>query len=130
MDNGRKMTCQCGGNNTVLLYSCSGAADVGEIADQVTRQLRRENLGKMTCLAALGADLTGFIESARGVCTNITIDGCGIGCAKKNLEKIGVTPTSYILTEMGLKKGETRVTTEIITEICEKIKTQHRVACE
>lgn len=129
MDNGRKVSCSCGGGATPLLYSCSGAADVGEIADRVTRQLRQDKVGKMTCLAAIGAGLTGFIESARGTCTNITIDGCPVACAKKALENIGVTPTSYILTDMGLKKGETPVTAQIVLEMSEKIKAQHLVTC-
>ena len=48
-----------------LLYACSGAADVGQIADLVARQLSKEKWGNMSCLAGIGADLSGFIESAR-----------------------------------------------------------------
>jgi len=124
MDNGRKVECACGGDKTVLLYSCSGAADVGEIADRVTRKIRHEGIGQMTCLAGIGAGLTGFIESAKGACENLTIDGCPVACAKKTLERIGVTPISYILTDMGLKKGSTPVTDRVINEIAGKIKTQ------
>jgi len=45
-----------------------------------------------------------------------------VACAKKTLEKIGVTPTSYILTDMGLVKGESPVSEIIIARMCEKIK--------
>ena len=49
---------------TKLIYACSGAADVGEIADRVVRRLRREGFTKMTCLAGIGAGLSGYVQSA------------------------------------------------------------------
>lgn len=112
----------CCSGGTKLLYACSGAADLGEISDMVARRLRDEGFGRMTCLAAVGAELSGFVQSAKGADVNITIDGCGTACARKNLERIGVTPNSYILTDMGLVKGETPVTAKIVSEICAKIK--------
>lgn len=112
----------CCGGGTKLIYACSGAADVGEIADRVTRKLRSEGNFLMTCLAGIGAGLSGYVESAKGADENITIDGCPVACAKKTLERIGVTPTSYILTDLGLVKGKTAVTEEIIIEMSEKIK--------
>ncbi len=38
---------------TKLIYSCSGSADVGEIADRVARELRNEGYAIMTCLAGV-----------------------------------------------------------------------------
>ena len=112
----------CCATETKLIYACSGAADVGEIADQVARKLRSEGFAKMTCLAGIGAGLSGYVQSAKGADENITIDGCPVACAKTTLEKIGVTPTSYTLTDMGLIKGETPITEKIIAQMCEKIK--------
>lgn len=45
--------CGCNNTKTRLIYSCSGCADVGEIADQVARKLTRDGYGKMTCLASI-----------------------------------------------------------------------------
>jgi uncharacterized metal-binding protein len=112
----------CTGGETKLIYACSGAADVGEIADRVVRKLRADGLAKMTCLAGISAGLSGYVQSAKGVDVNITIDGCPVACAKKTLENIDVTPVSYILTDFGLVKGETPATEKIIAEMCEKIK--------
>lgn len=112
----------CCKTETKLIYACSGAADVGEIADQVARRLRAEGFTKMTCLAGIGAGLPNYVQSAKGMDENITIDGCPVACAKKTLEKIGVTPTSYILTDMGLVKGETPVTKKIIAQMSKKIR--------
>ncbi len=113
---------ECCEGGTKLIYSCSGSADVGEIADHVTRKLRDEGFVKMTCLAGVGAGLSGYVQSAKGADEVITIDGCVTACAKKSLERIGVQPTSYILTDFGLKKHETPVTDQIVDEVLEKIK--------
>jgi uncharacterized metal-binding protein len=111
----------CCGGETKLIYACSGAADVGEIADQVARKLRADGFGKMTCLAGVGAGLSGYVQSAKGADANITIDGCNVACAKKALEGIGVTPVSYILTDLGLVKGESPATEKNVFQMCEKI---------
>lgn len=111
----------CQGSN-LLIYSCSGGSDVGEIADRTARKLGKEGFGKMTCLAAIGAHLPKFLESAQAADLNLTIDGCPVACARKNLEHIGVKPRSYILTEMGLVKGQTPVSEKIVEETAEKIK--------
>lgn len=113
---------ECCATETKLIYACSGASDVGEIADRVARRLRDEGAAGMSCLAALGAGLSGYVQSAKGADMNITIDCCKTACAKKTLERIGVKPTSYILTGFGLVKGETPVTDKIIAELSEKIK--------
>ncbi|MEJ5363117.1 MAG: putative zinc-binding protein [Spirochaetota bacterium] len=112
----------CCGGGTVLLYSCSGAADVGCIADKVARILSKEKVGRMTCLAGVGARLSGFIASAQGADRNIVIDGCPVACAQKGLEAIGVTPEVYNLANYGCKKGETPVNEEFIEEIALRIK--------
>jgi uncharacterized metal-binding protein len=116
---------ECCGGKTKLIYSCSGAADVGEIADRVVRKLRSEGFSRMTCLAGIAAGLSGYVQSAKGADENITIDGCGVACAKQTLERIGVTPTSYVLTELGLVKGKSPATEKIVAEMCAKIKNDH-----
>jgi uncharacterized metal-binding protein len=113
---------ECCATETKLIYACSGASDVGEIADLVARRLRDKGVAGMSCLAGVGAGLSGYVQSAKGADMNITIDGCKTACAKKTLERIGVKPTSYILTGFGLVKGETPVTDKIIAEISGKIK--------
>jgi uncharacterized metal-binding protein len=113
---------ECCEKETKLIYACSGAADVGEIADRVARKLRNELFAGMSCLAGVGAGLSGYVQSAKGADVNITIDGCSVACARRTLENIGVTPTSHILTKLGLVKGESPVTEKIVAEMCEKIK--------
>jgi uncharacterized metal-binding protein len=117
--------CCCGSEGIKLIYACSGAANTGFLADNVARKLAGGGKGSMTCLAAMGADLSGFIESAKSACTNIVIDGCPVSCGKKILEKHGIPFEQYIVTEHGVEKGKTTVTPEIIErvtgEIAEKL---------
>jgi len=57
-----------------LIFSCSESADVGEPADRVVRKLSNDGFGRMTCLSGIGADISGFIESAKGADENIAIN--------------------------------------------------------
>ena len=62
---------------TTVVYSCSGCADVGEVADQIGRKLRRDGLAshKASCIVGIGAGLAPFIDAAKAADTVITIDG-------------------------------------------------------
>jgi uncharacterized metal-binding protein len=113
----------CGSEGVKFVYGCSGIADVGELADKVARKLMKDKFARGLCLAAIGGDISGFVQSAKGANENITIDGCPTACARKCLERIGVSPTSsYILTkDFGLTKGETGVDAALVSDICEKI---------
>jgi len=103
-----------------IVYACSGCADVGEVADQVSRKLRKDGFAtpKASCLAGIGAGIKPFIDAAKSADTVITIDGCEILCAKKTIENIGLHPQSIILTEMGLEKGKTTISPKLISDLC------------
>jgi len=46
----------CCNAKSKLIYSCSGASDTGEMADQISRKLTQEGYGNMTCLASVRKD--------------------------------------------------------------------------
>ena len=99
--------CTCGGTGAVIL-ACSGAADVGELADQTARLLARDGYGSMSCLAGVGAGLEGMIKSAREAAPLLVIDGCPTACGKKAVEGAGITGFQYLmLTNVGFRKGAT-----------------------
>jgi uncharacterized metal-binding protein len=112
---------ECCGKRVRLVYSCSGAADVGEISDRVARLLVKKGFAKPSCLAGVGAHVSGFVASAQGEVENIVIDGCPVACARKTLEHVGVMPRSFVLTEMGLQKGKTEVSDEVIRQLVDLI---------
>ena len=117
-------SCSCGcseSDKVRLIYSCSGAADVGQIADLTARRLRDEKFGSMSCLSGIGAGLSGFLESAKAA-DNIVIDGCPVGCGKKMFENQGLPFTEFVLTQQGLVKGSTPPTPEIAGNMADAVK--------
>lgn len=122
---------QCSCSTTpMLIFACSGAADVGEIADRAARQLHREGAGKMYCLAGIGAGLDNFIEATKAANSALVIDGCQVGCAKKILQKYGITNFEYVrVTDLGMEKGKSPITTEAVTSVAVKAKTLLEGVC-
>ena len=113
--------CTCGNKKVRLIYSCSGGADVGALADKVARKLAKTETGNMSCIASVGAEIPGFISSARNADCNITIDGCNIRCAAKNLENRGVKPLSFVISNFGFEKGQTDPSPESLEKVAEKL---------
>lgn len=95
--------CCCGGEKT-LLAACSGAANVGQVANRLMVELDDRGKGDAFCLAGIGADLSGFVESARAART-VVIDGCPVACGKKAFVRHNLTPTVHlVVTESGVQK--------------------------
>jgi len=95
----------CGEEKTVLVYACSGGANVAEVADRVARELMFEGKCTMFCLAGLGADIQGMIQTAKDADLNVVLDGCDMDCAKKIFDRAGVTNYRQIkVTDMGIEK--------------------------
>lgn len=62
--------CTCGEKSVSRnVYACSGCADVGEIADQVSRQLRKDSFAQssMSCITGIAAHMKPFIDAAQKV---------------------------------------------------------------
>lgn len=124
-------TCKPQNSISRIVYACSGCADVGEVADQVSRKLRKDGFAtpKASCLAGIGAGITPFIDAAKAADTVITIDGCEIGCAKKIINNIGLEPHAFFLTAMGLEKGKTEPDRELTEKLCRDITDNFKSTC-
>lgn len=82
-----------------MIYSCSGAADVGEIADRAARSLAREGVGKMSCAVGVGAGINSLRNTALSADRVLAIDGCAVRCVAKAMAEAGVT--DYVHVELG-----------------------------
>jgi uncharacterized metal-binding protein len=115
-----KAGCGCGGTETVIL-ACSGAADVGEVADRSARLLARERAGNMSCLAGIGARIEGMVNDAKEAAVLLVIDGCPTACGKKAVEGAGITGFLHLqLKDIGLKKGSTPRTEESVRAVADE----------
>ena len=119
--------CCCGNNSgkNVLLYACSGGANVAEASDKACRQLMSEGLGTMFCLAGLGAGIENMVQQARDIDLNVVIDGCPMDCARKIFDKLGLSNVHFVrATDMGLEKKPkgTSATEEEVRTIVDNVK--------
>ncbi|MDR7869095.1 MAG: putative zinc-binding protein [Sporomusaceae bacterium] len=117
------MSCNCGcqaSSAPKIVYGCAGCADVGGVADAVSRKLRQDGFAtnKASCLAGIGAGLQPFIDAAKAASMVVTIDGCETGCAMKTIQNIGIEPQAIFLTQMGLEKGKTVPAPELTEKLC------------
>jgi len=112
-----KSACACG-SAPKLIFACSGAADVGAIADQAARKLTKDGVGSMYCLAGIGGRVSGIMATTESAAKILAIDGCPQSCSKKSLEQAGFKKYEHLqLAELGMQKGKTPPTPEAIAKV-------------
>lgn len=115
--------CLCGGGD-VVMYACSGAANVGQIANQAAVELTQEGVGSMNCAVGIGAHVSGMIATGRGARRIVALDGCPLKCVQKVLEQVQLEPSDYILvTDLGIEKtaGNCSFTREQVDKVKEAV---------
>jgi len=113
-------SCSCSSAPT-LIFACSGAADVGALADRAARKMAQEGAGKMYCLAGLGAGFEDMIANTRTAGRILAIDGCPKDCAYHTLHKAGFPEAARLrVTDEGFAKGATPITEENIAAVAAK----------
>jgi len=112
----------CTGGPT-LIFACSGAADVGTIADQAARELSKEGVGKMFCLAGIGGRVPGIVKTTESASKILAIDGCPLDCVKNTLEQAGFKNYEHVqVADLGMEKGKTPSTPENVAKVAAKAK--------
>ena len=114
----------CAPEGNVMILSCSGGSNVGQLSNQAAVELTQEGFGKMFCLAGIGGHLNGFVQSATDIPQMVAIDGCSLGCAKAILEHAEIPIKSYlVLTDLGIEKNKDfKLRKEEVQKIKESIK--------
>lgn len=115
-------SCQAG---EIVLFPCSGGSNVGQIANAAAVQLTRDGRGRMYCLAGVGGDISGIVESTKSALVRVAIDGCAIGCAQATLRRIGVEPeVVLVLTDdLNIEKNKNfDLSQDDIKQTCEELK--------
>ena len=111
--------CACSGAPK-LIFACSGAADVGEVADRAARKLRDDGVGMMFCLAGVGGRVSGIMKTTEAADAILAIDGCPLNCVKNCLEQAGFAEFEHLqLADLGLTKGSTSVDGTTVGKVAE-----------
>jgi len=116
----------CGQSNCciagpTLIFACSGAANVGGIADRAARKLTKESIGKMFCLAGVGGRIEPINQATQKASKILAIDGCELDCVKNCLQQAGFAEFEHFrVTDLHMEKGKTPITDENIAKVVEK----------
>jgi uncharacterized metal-binding protein len=97
----------CTPSGNIMILACSGGSNVGQLSNQAAVELTQEGFGKMFCLAGIGAQLSGFVQSAKDVPDMVVLDGCDVGCSRGILAQAEVPLKNYlVLTDLGIEKNK------------------------
>ena len=117
--------CMCGSSD-VPVVACSGASNVGQIANQAAIELAREKVAGFFCLAGVGGHIKGMVKSAKEAGLMIAIDGCPVQCAAKTLQHADIEPAiQIVVTELGIEKSPDLAPDEkACSRVLEKVKVE------
>jgi uncharacterized metal-binding protein len=112
-----KPKCSCS-ESANLMFCCSGAADIAEIADRAVRTLHKAGHAKMFCLAGIAGKVETIEVGARGAERLLVVDGCDADCARKTMELGGFAGFIHFrVSDLGMEKGKTPATPERIETV-------------
>lgn len=119
--------CCCSGGPK-LIFSCSGAADVGGVADAAARKLTREGAGKMFCTTGIGGGVDTITKFAKTAARIVALNGCSLNCTTHCLKQAGFETFEEVqLGTLGMEKGKTPVTDETVERAAEAVR--QKLAC-
>ncbi len=105
-----------------LLMACSGASNVGEIADLAARKLFREGSVVMTCPTAIAGRIESQLKRIQKESNVIVLDGCEKDCVCRTLKFAGFSSFVHIrLNDIGLTKGGAPVNEETVDRVVKHV---------
>ena len=118
-----KKKCLCGSSD-VRVVACSGASNVGQIANQAALELAKAKVAGFFCLAGVGAHIKGMIKSGKEAGLMVAIDGCPVQCAAKTLQHAEIEPAiQVIVTDLGIEKShDIDLDEKVCSKVVEKVK--------
>jgi uncharacterized metal-binding protein len=92
--------------NLDIIFACDGAASVGQIGNEVAKDLTNRGVGaRMCCTAAVGAGSEVHVNIGKNAKRVIVINGCANKCTSKIMEQRGIkVDYEFTISEMGIKK--------------------------
>jgi len=115
--------CMCSSSD-VRVVACSGASNVGQIANKAALDLAKAKVAGFFCLAGVGAHIKGMVKSGKEADLMVAIDGCPVQCAAKTLQHADIEPAiQIIVTDLGIEKSHDIAFDEkACSKVVEKVK--------
>lgn len=110
--------------SNLILISCSGASNTGCYADRAVCEIAEAGQAEMVCLPKIAINDKKLIEKLKTTSKQIVVvDGCPLNCAERILKEHGIENFTHInVTQFDIKKGQTPLTKEKLTEVVDHIK--------
>lgn len=118
-----KKKCLCGSSD-VRVVACSGASNVGQIANQAALDLAKEKVAGFFCLAGVGGHIKAMVKSGKEADLMVALDGCPVQCAAKTLQHADIEPAiQIIITDLGIEKShDIAIDEKACSKVVEKVK--------
>ncbi len=88
-----------------MIFTCAGAAHVGQVANRTGVQLRQEKVGALFCVVAVAAEIPDKLDRTRNAARRVIIDGCDDHCCRKVMEKAGLSvEVDVLVTDLDIEK--------------------------
>ena len=101
----KQATC-CKAGQANIALACSGGSNVGQITNELAKELDEAGDAKFFCLAGVGGHLSGMVASVKAADLVLVLDGCTVACAKKCMDEAGMSGYEYlVVTELGIEKN-------------------------
>jgi uncharacterized metal-binding protein len=73
---------------------------VGQISGRAAIQFEGEEIGKFSCLAGIGGNVSMLVENAENTSKRIVIDGCPTSCGEATLERTGMETDFHVVAKV------------------------------
>jgi len=91
----------------LMLFPCAGACNVGQLANDLVKDMSNKGIGHMACIAAVGSGGMMAINAAKQAKIVLVVDGCQVECARKILQRNGIDVILHVrATDIGMKKND------------------------
>jgi len=92
----------------VIVYACSGASNLGQLANEIAVRLDRLGLAELACATEVATEVGAQDGDGQGASRPVlAISGCTSGCCAAMLEQHGIDVTrSVVLAERGVAKAK------------------------
>lgn len=77
-------------NPRPTVFSCSGSANVGQLANSCALRLESEGLAVFACIASVGCHEEKMLDLAKRSPKVLALDGCPTSCCSRTLEHAGI----------------------------------------